>query len=98
MQTQLSTDDLMFLARFRTSPDMQRFRMILDKELSSIDAKSRSLDGPALYRFQGVGAWLVDLFQTIDKANGTLANLPADRLHQPYRTVPAPAEQSGATF
>jgi hypothetical protein len=85
----------MFLARFRTSPDMQRFRMILDKELSSCDAKSRNLDGPALYRLQGVGAWLVDLFQTIDKASGTLANLPVGRLHQPLRTVSLPAESSG---
>ena len=78
MLTQLTDPDLQFLSRLGTSPDFAALRSIIERELSSLDAKCRTLDGPALYRAQGASTWLVGLVDEISKARKTLDSRAMD--------------------
>lgn len=70
--THLTPEDLQFLSRFDASPEYAPLRSIFSRELASHDEKCRSLDAPAVYRHQGVAAWLVDLARTCSKARDKL--------------------------
>jgi hypothetical protein len=94
--TQLTDSDLQFLSRLATNPEFQPLTSLLSRELSSHDAKCRILDGPALYRSQGVSAWLVDFAATIAGATEELGRRAQDRARRPLRAgTPTPERSVG---
>ncbi len=90
MLTHLTPEDLRFLSRFDASPEFAPLRSIFSRELASHDEKCRTLDAPAVYRHQGVSAWLVNFAKDCRAAQDTLARLGSDRRPQ-HRIQDAPA-------
>lgn len=83
MLSKLSPPQLQFLSRLGKNPDFAMLQAIFSQELSSHDEKCRSLDGPALYRAQGVSAWLVSFAEKVQKAD--------EELQRTARTAPVSA-------
>ena len=92
MLTQLTDPDLQFLSRFGKSPEFAPLQSLFSRELSSQDEKCRALDGPALYRAQGVAAWLVDLAKAVKGADEELQRRLETRRRQASRAASGRAE------
>jgi hypothetical protein len=93
--TQLDQSDLQFLSRLGTNPEFGPLHSIFSRELASHDAKCRTLDGPALYRAQGVSEWLVSFSKKVATAKEELERTARAPARQSPRAVSPPAESSG---
>lgn len=87
MLTRLTDDELKFLSRFARSPDFAMLTAIFSKELALQDEKCRTVDAPAVYRFQGAAAWLVAIIHIQKTVDDELLRRAQDRPRPPLRTV-----------